>query len=145
VSSGTPSSGRAALNARACESGALFYSSIINHLWGIITCWLFLIGEVEMTTYTHPNATKVIVSTRLEWPNPGIPYCVLVIETNTPISEKIVGYDPAKLESLMDFVGETMEKVQAEKAEIYPLSEPDVGYLLARNLTASPPNAGSTA
>jgi hypothetical protein len=54
-------------------------------------------------------------------------------------------FDSAKLGSLIDFVLETMEKVQAEKAEIYPLSEPDVSYMVPRNLTASTPNAGSTA
>jgi hypothetical protein len=98
-----------------------------------------------MTTYNHPNATKVIVSTRLNWPNPGIPQCVLVVETNIPISEKIEGFDSTKLGSLIDFVSETMEKVQAETAEIYPLSEPDVRYMLPRNLTASPPSARSPA
>ena len=35
-----------------------------------------------MATYTHPNASKVIVSTRLETPHPGIPYRVLVVEAN---------------------------------------------------------------
>ena len=98
-----------------------------------------------MTTYNHPNATKVIVSTRLEWPNPGIPHRVLVVEANIPLSEKIRGYDSAKLGSLIDFVSETMEKVEAETAEIYPLSEPDVGYMVPRNLTAPTPNASSTA
>jgi hypothetical protein len=38
-----------------------------------------------------------------------------------------------------------MEKVEAETAEIYPLNEPDVGYMVPRNVTASTPNAGSTA
>jgi hypothetical protein len=93
-----------------------------------------------MTTYSHPNATKVIVSTRLEWPNPGIPQRVLVVEANIPMSENIVGYDSAKLGNLIDFVVDTMEKVQAETAEIYPLSEPDVGYMLPRNFTASAPD-----
>src|SRR5271166_6316689 len=101
--------------------------------------------ETMMTTYNHPNATKVIVSTRLEWPNPGIPHRVLVIEANIPVSENIAGYDAAKLGSLIDFVVETMEQVQAETAEVYPLSEPDVGYMVPRSLTASTPNAGSTA
>jgi hypothetical protein len=101
--------------------------------------------ETTMTTYNHPNATKVIVSTRLEWPNPGIPHRVLVVEANIPLSEKIVGYDSVKLGSLIDFVLETMEKVQAEKAEIYPLSEPDVSYMVPRNLPASTPNARPTA
>jgi hypothetical protein len=39
-----------------------------------------------------------------------------------------VGYNSAKLESLIEFVLETMRKVEAETAEIYPLSEPDVSY-----------------
>jgi hypothetical protein len=77
-----------------------------------------------MTTYTHPNASKVIVSTRLETPNPGIPYRVLVVEANIPLSERLEGYDQAKLGSLLDFVSETMGKLQADKAEIiYPLSD----------------------
>jgi hypothetical protein len=72
-------------------------------------------------TYTHPNASKVIVSARLETPHPGIPYRVLVVEANIPLSEDIEGYDSAKLGSLLDFVSDTMKKVQAEKAEIiYP-------------------------
>jgi hypothetical protein len=41
-----------------------------------------------MTTYNHPNATTVIVSTRLKWPNPGIPHRVLVVEANIPLSDK---------------------------------------------------------
>ena len=89
-----------------------------------------------MMTYNHPNVTKVIVSTRLEWPNPGIPQRVLVVEANIPLSEKIGGYDAAKLGNLLDFVWETMDKVEAEKAEVYPLSEPDVGYMVARNSRA---------
>jgi hypothetical protein len=60
-----------------------------------------------------------------------------VVEANIPLSEKIVGYDSAKLRSLIDFVFETMEKIQAEKAEIYPLGEPDVGYMVPRNLTVN--------
>lgn len=95
-----------------------------------------------MTTYNHPNATKVIVSTRLEWPDPGIPYRVVVVQINIPMSEKVIGYDATRLESLIDFVSETMEKEKAERAEIYPLSEPDVGYMLPRNVTASPRDAG---
>jgi hypothetical protein len=98
-----------------------------------------------MTTYSHPNATKVIVSTRLQWPHPGVPQCVLVVEANIPLSEKIAGYDSAKLGNLIDFVLETMDKVQAEKAEIYPLSEPDVGYMIPRNFAAPTLSAGSTA
>lgn len=42
-----------------------------------------------MITYNHPNATKVIVSTRLKWPDPGIPHRVLVVEANIPLSEKM--------------------------------------------------------
>jgi hypothetical protein len=77
----------------------------------------------KMTTYNHPNASKVIISTRLETPSPGIPYKVLVVEANIPLSEGIEGYDCAKLASLLDFVSITMDKVQADKAEIiYPLS-----------------------
>ena len=68
-----------------------------------------------------------------------------MVEVNIPVSAKIVGYDSVKLRSLIDFVLETMETVQAENAEIYPLSEPDVGYMVPRNLTASTPNAGPTA
>ena len=71
-----------------------------------------------MTTYKHPNADSVIVSTRLEWPNPGIPQCVLVVEATIPLSDKIAGYDAIKLESLIDFVLETMKNVQAKEAEI---------------------------
>lgn len=87
-----------------------------------------------MTSYTHPNATKVIVSTRLEWPNSGIPYTVLVVEANVPVSEKVPGYDAAKLKSSIDFVLATMDKVEAERAEIYPLSEGGVNYVVPRNL-----------
>jgi hypothetical protein len=86
-----------------------------------------------MATYNHSNATKVMVSTRLEWTNPGIPQQVLVVEANIPLSEKIAGFDATKLASLLDFVLETMKKVEAEKAEIYPLSEPGVCYIVPRN------------
>jgi len=75
-------------------------------------------------------------------PDPGIPYRVVVVEINIPMSEKIIGYDATRLESLIDFVSETMEKEKAERAEIYPLSEPDVVYMLPRNVTASPRDAG---
>lgn len=76
-----------------------------------------------MPTYAHPYASKVIVSTRLETPNPGIPYTVLVVEANIPLSEESEGYDAAKLRRLLDFVSDTIRKVHAEKAEIiYPLS-----------------------
>ena len=53
---------------------------------------------------------------------------------NLIIPEKIAGYDSAQLRSLIDFVLKTMEEVQAKKAEIYPLSEPEVGYIVPRNL-----------
>jgi hypothetical protein len=77
-----------------------------------------------MTIYTHPNASKVIISMRLETPNRGIPYKILVVEANIPLSEENEGYDAVKLGSLLDFVWETIQKVHAEKAEIiYPPSD----------------------
>lgn len=77
-----------------------------------------------MTVYRHPHANKVIVSVKLDTPNPGIPQTVLVIEANIPLTEQIEGYDPAKFGSLLDFARETMSKVDAEKVEIiYPLSD----------------------
>ena len=91
-----------------------------------------------MTTYKHPNAASVIVSTRLEWPNPGIPQCVLVVEATIPLSDKIAGYDATKLESLIDFVLETMKNVQAEEAEIYPLNEPGVRYMVRHDTGQGP-------
>jgi hypothetical protein len=95
-----------------------------------------------MTTYKHSYANKVIISTRLQWPNPGTPQCILVIEANIPLSEKIEGYDSIKLGSLIDFVLETMEKAQAEKAEVYPISEPDVSYVVSRDSITSLSPAG---
>ena len=91
-----------------------------------------------MTTYKHPNAASVIVSTRLESPNPGIPQCVLVVEATIPLSDKIAGYDATKLESLIDFVLETMKNVQAKEAEIYPLSEPGIRYMVRHDAGQDP-------
>jgi hypothetical protein len=91
-----------------------------------------------MTTYKHPNAASVIVSTRVEWPNPGIPQCVLVVEATIPLSDKIAGYDATKLESLIGYVSETMKNVQAEEAEIYPLSEPGVRYMVRHDAGQDP-------
>lgn len=69
--------------------------------------------------YTHPYASKVIVSTRLETPIPGIPYKVIIVEANIPLSKGTAGYDPTKLKSLLNFVSEMTEKMQAERAEIF--------------------------
>jgi hypothetical protein len=91
-----------------------------------------------MTTYKHPNAASVIVSTRLESPNPGIPRCVLVVEATIPLSDKIAGYDATELQSLIDFVLETMENVQAKEAEIYPLSEPGICYIVRHDAGQDP-------
>ena len=88
-----------------------------------------------MKTYKHPNAISVILSTRLKWPDPGIPERVLVIEANIPFSEEMDGYDSTKVGNLIDFAHETMEELQTEKAEIFPLAEPNVGYLISRDPT----------
>src|SRR5260370_22898291 len=92
-----------------------------------------------MKTYNQPNATKVIVSTRLKWPNPGIPQTILVIEANIPFSENAAGYDAAKVGSLIDFALDTMEELQTEMAEIHPLSEPNVSYMVPRNQATHAP------
>jgi hypothetical protein len=74
---------------------------------------------------TRPGGQQAISSAVFQQPaNPGIPYRVLVVEANIPLSEGLEGYDQAKLGSLLDFVSETMGKLQADKAEIiYPLND----------------------
>src|SRR5260221_14140700 len=82
------------------------------------------IKEREMTVYNHLHANKVVVSTRLETPTPGIPYTVLWIEANIPLTEQMDGYDSTQLASLLDFATATMNEVHAEKVEIvYPFSD----------------------
>jgi hypothetical protein len=116
-------------------------SPVINHIrassWGALYK-----GQSKMKVFNHPHATKVILSTRIKWPNPGVVERVLVLEANIPLSEKIAGYDPAKVGSLIDFACATMEELQTEKAEIFPLTEPDVGYIVSRDSTPSPRPAG---
>jgi hypothetical protein len=90
-----------------------------------------------MKIYANQHANKVIVSTRLQYPDPGIPERVLVIEANIPLSENIEGFDSAKVGNLIDFAWATMEELQTAKAEIFPLAEPNVGYIVSRDSIAS--------
>ena len=91
-----------------------------------------------MTTYKHPNADSVIVSTRLESPNPGIPQCVLVVEATIPLSDKIAGYDATKIERLDRFCIGNHEKRASQEAEIYPLSEPGIRYMVRHDAGQDP-------
>jgi hypothetical protein len=74
---------------------------------------------MELSNY--PGVSKVIVSTRLDLPDPNV-HRVLVVETDIPLTEKHEGYDPDQFASFVDVVREAMDEVEAEKAEIYPVN-----------------------
>jgi hypothetical protein len=95
-----------------------------------------------MKIYTNQHANKVIVSTRFQYPDPGVPERVLVIEANIPLSGDVEGYDSAKAGNLLDFAWATMEELQTAKVEIFPLTEPNVGYIVSRDSTALPRSVG---
>ena len=66
----------------------------------------------------HPHVTKEFRSFRVSWPDPAFHH-ILVVETTLALSEKQNGYDHARLETFVEFVGGHMEEVGAEKAEIF--------------------------
>jgi hypothetical protein len=59
----------------------------------------------------------VIVRTSLELPDPNL-HCVLVVETDMPMTEKDEGYDPKEFGAFVDAVTDAMNRIGAEKAEI---------------------------
>jgi hypothetical protein len=72
---------------------------------------------------------KVAVSTRIELPDRPIPYRVLVVGTDIPLSEKQDDYDAGHAAEFFDAVVKAMDEVKAEKAEIVDLSSGAVGTL----------------
>jgi hypothetical protein len=72
----------------------------------------------EMKLKDYPGVTKVWTGTRLSLPDPNV-YHMLYVETNVPLLKKQRGYDQASLENLLHAVGETMDEIGADKAEIY--------------------------
>jgi hypothetical protein len=60
---------------------------------------------------------KVAISTRVETPDRRpIPYRVLVVGTDIPLSEKQDGYDADEVEKVIEAVRKAMDEVEAEEA-----------------------------
>jgi hypothetical protein len=72
-----------------------------------------------MTIYTHPNASKVIISMRLETPNRGIPYNILVVEANIPLSEENEGYDASSWEAYSILCGKPSKKCMRKRQKLF--------------------------
>jgi hypothetical protein len=84
-----------------------------------------------MKLKNYPDVTKAWTSTRLSLPDPTV-YYMLHVETSVPLLKRQSGYDQARLEKLLHAVGETMDEIGANKAEIY---NPQAGdnFIVAEN------------